>query len=319
MGSTPRRHRYQIPLPTRSTEASTECFGRLALSWFNEKEQTPASYFILGDVLHRGIEHAIAHDTEPDMMEVWLQREIDRIIKCAHCRGAGCGYCEGLGRIVGLESSKRGFDTIYDDAIRMMYNWFAKVHPDSSKRHPIYDDYVWPPTTEVSFQRYVGTRYPIWGSADTVFEAKAEGAPFEAPGYFLIVDWKSGTQRVKSDFQLNFYRLGLAMPKARAGFHHLDRVRDGAVFQEAADYPGDDAILDAIRKVEDQKASLLAKKLPTFTPDWYCNYCPVQDLCPADGDPRNRDANKDRLRRMIRLAVPMATIENGESNGTNDT
>lgn len=291
MGSTPRQHLYQIPMPTRSTEASSECFGRLALSWFREDEQTPASYFILGDVLHRAIEQTIRLDWDLDQAITWMMEEFERQPK------------------EGLESSARGFDSMPVDAKRMMANWFLRVHPDSSKRMSIYDEYQWPPVVEVPFQRYVGTNFPIWGSADTVFEAKPDGVPVDAKGYYLVVDWKSGTGKVKSDFQLDFYRFGLGIPNARAGFHHLDRVREFAVFQEAHDYPGDEVMREAVRRVEVQKIDLLDGRMPKFSPDWYCNYCPVQAVCPVDGDPRKREGNRENLAHLVKLATPMVSID----------
>jgi len=170
---------------------------------------------------------------------------------------------------------------------------------DSDKRHPIYNDYEWPPRVEVPFHRDAG-RYGIWGSVDAVFMSP------DAETY-AIVDWKSGTQKQRSDFQLNFYRFGMAngIQKQEAWFHHLDRVRKDSIIQEAEPYPGDEEILEAIAQAETAKRGLVAGAMPEFNPDWYCNYCPVQDFCPADGDVRNQPKNRRKLERVLSFARPL--------------
>jgi hypothetical protein len=94
-----------------------------------------------------------------------------------------------------------------------------------------------------------------------------------------------------------------------AWFHHLDKQRKGSIIQGAEPYPGDDAIRQRILSTEAIKDEVVAGKYPKFNPDWYCNWCPVQRVCPADGDYRNREENAANLRRMLKLARPMVEIE----------
>lgn len=290
MGSTPRDRLTQIPLPTRSTEVSTECFGRIVLSYLREDEQAEASFFILGDLLHRGIEYAITEDVDLAYMAIsWIDQELEKIDDSGNPK---------------IESSRRGFDTLFDDYQRMIKNWFNHVHPDGEKRHPIYSDYEWPPHTEVKFYRDDrSTKYPVWGSVDALFEGK----DLMKTGH-MIVDWKSGIDKIKSDFQLQFYRFGMRLPHASAHFNRLDKVRKPSIVQEAGKYPGDDVIRAKISLTEGRKDATLKGYMPKFTPDWYCGYCPVQHLCPADGDPRNRDRNRKDLERLLQKAEAMETI-----------
>jgi hypothetical protein len=203
-----------------------------------------------------------------------------------------------------IESSKRGFDSMHDDAARMLRNWFKFVHPDSDKRLEIYDEYAWPPKVEVPFTvdpYLAGTQYPVWGSIDAVF------LPVSGESV-AIVDWKSGTSKQRNSDQLHFYQFGYK-GDTPAWFHHLDRVRKGSIIQEADPYPGDDVVRQRILATEAIKESILDDGYVNFNPDWYCNYCPVQHVCPADGDVRNRETNLTNLSRMLHLARPMETIE----------
>lgn len=294
MGATPRTRITQLPMPTRSTEASTDCFGRIVLSYLREDEQADASYFVLGDLLHRGIEYAVTADADlAYMATTWI---FDAL--------ANEPALDTDRPYPRIESSKRGFDTIHDDYQRMMANWYDKVHPDSDKRHPIYDDYQWPPQVELQFHRTArsaGTAYPVWGSVDTLFERKGDDG-------YLIVDWKSGTQRQRSDFQLNFYKFGMNLPEAVAAFHHLDRVQDRAIIQLAEDYPGDDQIRQAILLTERRKEAVAAGYMPRFQPSPLCNYCPVQHLCPVEADYRIREQRRDELEDLLRSVEVLTEI-----------
>lgn len=292
MGRTPRQRLTQLPMPTRSTEISSECFGSVVLSYLREDEQKPASFFILGDALHQGIEWAIKQDAAtPGIVVKYVH---DLIVALSPPAGTDV-----------LETSERNMESIFDDARRMIFNWFTFVHPDSDKRHPVYDEYVWPPAgLEVPFHlsaRAAGTKHPVWGKIDTILKAK-KGTGLR------IVDWKSGVKRPGSDFQLNFYRFGADVPKAEANYHMLDRVRRPSIVVEAEDYPGDTHVREQIRDLERQKERVIAGGMPAFRPDWYCDYCPVQHLCPADGDFRKRKQNGKDLKALLKAVEPMEEI-----------
>ena len=269
-----------------------QCPGRWVLTNFYEAEQAEASFFILGTLLHQTIEAVINCDIDEDWAMRYfneaLLRELERVDASPARR---------------IESSKRGFDTLREDGERMLRNWFRSVHPDSAKRHPIYDDYQWPPRTEMGFSRDVGTQYPIWGSIDALFVNNITGMA-------AFVDWKSGTSRQRSSDQLHFYMFGHPILGGRVGwFHHLDKVRNSAVIQMADPYPGDDVVRQRILETEAAKERIVAGHMPEFNPSFLCNWCPVQHLCPVDGDIRNRAENEVNLRTMLKLARPLETIE----------
>ena len=306
MGNTPRQHRFQLPMPTRSTDVSMmqQCPGRWVLTHLRSDDQAEASFFILGTVLHEAIENAIVFDLDEDWalkgMHQAIDRELERIYE---------------GRVVSkkrlIETSKRGFDTMHDDAERMLKQWFWSVHPDSDKRLPIYDEYEWPPKTEVDIARgadYSDTAYDQWGSVDAVFWAHDRES-------YAIVDWKSGTSRQKTDDQLHFYEyvgshVGFGIYGCeRAWFHHLDKVRPSAIIQTADPYPGDDAVRQRILATEAIKEGIIEDQRVTFNAGPLCNYCPVQHVCPEDGDIRNRDDNLLQLGNLLKIARPMETIE----------
>lgn len=291
MGDTIRRHRYQMPMATRNSDIQTleQCPGKWVLSLIHEKDQTPASYFLLGLQLHESIEVAINLDLDEDWairhLTEGLARELERV---------------GDGPV--LESSKRGLDTIIEDGQRMLSNWFRFVHPDSPKRAPIYNDYAWPPKTEVEW-RNEGVEYPTWGSTDAVFTTH------DGKGH-AIVDWKSSSTKQRSDDQLHFYRYGLGLPGARAWFHNVDRVQLRSVVQEAEPYPGDNAVLLRIKRAEETKERILERRRVEFNPDWWCNFCPVRQHCPKESDyPDRALAN---LERAVRYLVPITEIEHRE-------
>ena len=304
MGSTLRDHRYQIPLATRSTDISTmeTCPSRFVLSLYHEHDEAHASFFGLGSALHETIERGILEDLIlADMIDDVTMRVANFMIETR----------DSDRRII--ETSKRGIDTMGADAERMIINWFNHVHPDGNTRHPIYNDYEWPPKVEQSFERTAasaGTQYPVWGSVDAVFQhRRAENA-----GQYMIVDWKSGTQKQRTDFQLNFYRFGIGMGDTPAHFHHLDRVRKNAIVQQADPYPGDSVMTTMIRNTEKVKLSILDGEIPEFTPSFLCPYCPVQEYCPVEGWP-SKSRNRRNLRSMVDLAVPLEIVKRKVDNG----
>jgi len=285
MGSTPRAHRFQVPMTTRSTDCSTleQCAGKYALTLIHEEDQAEASFFVLGLALHEAIEAAIVNDLS---------------FEGAHAMMAGKlhEWVGTLGDKRVIEGGKRGVDTIHNDAERMLKNWFKFVHPDSDKRLEIYNDYEWPPSTEMYFY---DPNKKVWGSIDAVFIGKGTHE-------WALVDWKSGTQKQKDSNQLHFYTYGGGYgTNINAWFHHLDRVQPRAIIQLADEYPGDSTMEWRVDEAYAVKAQLVSGSMPDFNPDWYCNYCPVQDFCPADGDTRNRDKNRTDLERVLPLFRPL--------------
>ena len=298
MGSTARQHRFQVPMATRSTDASVieQCAGRFVLTLLHEDDQKPASFFALGSSLHDTIEKVCLENLSPIEAHEFCHSQLTDWINTVDHRKV-------------LETSKRGVDTIYEDADRMLTNWFRFCHPDGDKRHDAYKDLAWPPRVETVFTRDGDHKYPVWGSIDAIFDGLFN------PDRKTIVDWKSGTQRTKTDFQLWFYTYGIEFDPlmTEQWFHNLDRVRKNSIVQVPAEpYPGEEAIVKIINETEEIKEAIVAGDMPDFNPDWYCNFCPVQDFCPADGDPRNRDANLDKLESVLHLLRPMRQPYQGE-------
>ena len=271
-----------------------QCPGRWTLTNFYEAEQAEASFFILGSLLHATIEVAINMDLDEDWAlqhyGAALDAELERVDASPARR---------------IESSKRGFDTLREDGERMLRNWYRSVHPDSAKRHPIYGNYSWPPRTEVGFiAQPPDTSYAVWGSIDALFTQADDGPPY------AVVDWKSGSSRQRSSDQLHFYLYGIDSQVVEdAWFHHLDKVRNSAIVQMADPYPGDEVVRQRILETEAAKERIVAGHMPQFNPGFLCNYCPVQQFCPADGDVRARPENKRKLQSMLQLVRPMETIE----------
>lgn len=294
MGSTPRQHRYQLPMATRSTDAATvhECPGKWVLSNFYEKEKADASYFMLGSQLHETIECCILLDLDEDQAIRHLNAGLEQ--KLAQAEGK---------RII--ETPKRSLMSMAEDAERLLGNWFTSVHPDSSKRHPIYDEYEWPPKVEEPFIRDVGTAHPIWGSIDVLWTSKG------TTKHHAITDWKSGTSRQRSYDQLHFYRFGLGEGNIPAWYHRLDAVQARAMIQMAEDYPGDDAVRQRVLATEAIKQAVLDDGRVSFNPGPLCNYCPVQEFCPSEG--KDRKKNLQNLESMLGYARPLVTDERSAS------
>jgi len=288
MGSTPRPHRFAIPMATRSTDVATleQCPGKWMLTQFMETQQAEATYFELGSALHETIEATILDDLDLDTALYTMDIRLD-------------AWIEGLedsGKRV-IETTDKTVDTVKDMADRMMRQWFIDVHPDSDKRLPIYDDYQWPPQVEHEFRRDVGLKYPIWGSVDAIFQHQNLDAGL------AIVDWKSGKGRAK-DFQLHFYEFGLALDVPAVGwFHQLDRKRKSAKIQMMEDdWPGTNEMLGDIAVAESTKQDLLDGWVE-WNQDWWCNYCTVQEFCPVEG--QDTEANDKAYIRMLSYAKPM--------------
>lgn len=280
-------------MSTRNTDIGDiqKCPGAWFLKNIHEEDKQEATYFELGSALHEGIETTIAEDLDQDQAVALVVGRIEDWI-------AGLDHQP-------LESSTRGVDTILDDGERMMINWFKWVHPDSDKRHPIYDEYHWPPRVEVPFYR-TDTRlaYPVWGSIDAVFTAKSG-----TDGAFGIADWKSGTSRQRDSNQLHFYMYGSDLDIGRGWYHHLDRQQKRSVIQEAEPYPGDAVIIRRIQATEQVKDRLLDEQVVQFNPDWWCQWCNVRDHCPKETTAQHPSDAMISLRRSLKLARPMETIE----------
>lgn len=295
MGSTPRKHRYQLPLATRSTDVAMmhDCPGRWVLTHFKEADQAEASFFALGSALHEGIEAAVLHDLD-------LEAATDLMLNGLHI------WISGLPGKRVLESANRGVETILDDARTMLANWFTFTHPDSAKRLDIYDEYEWPPRVEVSFLADIGTKYPVWGQVDAIFDKKDSTS-------IAMVDWKSSRGRQRSSDQLHFYQAGYGyMEGDLAWFHNVARVQGRSVIQMADPYPGDAHVRQRILATEAIKDSIIEGGYPHFNQSALCNWCTVQDFCPVDGAVQNREQNMVDLRQMLRLARPMIDIDQEE-------
>lgn len=106
----------------------------------------------------------------------------------------------------------------------------------------------------------------------------------DGDGEHAIVDWKSGTSRRSDSLQLWVYEYGLRTngtisedETVTGWFYH---AWDGH-WQQADPYPGNAVIAVMLNETFERK-SKLTSQLPVAIPDWYCDYCAIQDsLCPA--------------------------------------
>lgn len=288
MGDTLRKHRYQVPIPVRNSdvEALDQCAGKWVLSLIHERDAAPASFFILGLQLHESLEVAINLDCD-----------LDQTI--THARAGLALKIEEADASRMIESSRRGLDTIEDDLVEFIRNWFRFVHPDSEDRLDAYNDLAWPPATEVSFQRDDGP--PVWGQVDAIFDAKDGGK--------VLVDWKTSASKQRSSEQLWFYIYGLGLPTTtRAWYHNVARVQKRAAIQEAEPYPGDEHVIDRAERALDKKYRILDTGRVSFQPGPLCNFCVVRDHCPKEG-PHPRQALDDLTRAMPLLRPLEEVIE----------
>lgn len=266
-----------IPMRTRSSDvralALAQCHGAWAIKHTFPDIAKDATYFEMGNLIHSGIKLAIVHDLDVgnvvplirDKISLWQRGQQGPVIETkARPNTAELGVI----------------------AERHIRQWFKTVHPSSPDRLDVYNDYSWPPKVETVHHRDVGTKYPIWGTIDAMFDHK-NGSDL------LLVDWKSST-RSQQPLQLNFYRFLLDRPDAQAGYHYMDRVRRPSIFQPIGDYPGDAVMRRHVEVTERVKAGINLGQI-SFKPSPLCKVCPVQDGCPKRGDPSESWDRKRRL------------------------
>jgi len=294
MGSTPRPHRFAVPMLTRNTDVATlsRCPAQWMLTNFFEKHQRDATYFVVGNACHLAFESVAVQGFDED-----------QAVEVANTYVSDAWQRWDDNATTVIETSKRSIEGMEADVKRIIHKWFQDVHPDSDKRFPIYNEYEWPFESEVPFHmsaKQAGTKYDIWGSIDAIFEPKT-------PTFSAYVDWKTGATPKSDPDQLYFYMYGANLdPEATATmFHHADGLKHHGKLQHADEYPGDDIVRTRILAAEYQKDS----DFWPANPDWYCTYCPVQDYCPLSGDKQQED-----LTRMLQWRSPMTQPYQKESD-----
>ena len=118
-------------------------------------------------------------------------------------------------------------------------------------------------------------------------------------------DWKSGTRPPRSGFQLDFYRYGLDMDVADAGYWMLDRVRRNSMFQ-VWKWEGLERVMDAIRDTEKRKQDFFRKRVE-FQPSWYCGWCPVREYCPEINVDKSARLHRD-IREYLEKAEKLEDV-----------
>ena len=109
---------------------------------------------------------------------------------------------------------------------------------------------------------------------------------------YAIVDWKSGTSTRSDDLQLWIYLWGLRKNGTISDDADVDLwfyYPWHGEWKKAARYPGDSVIAEMIEETYQRK--LVGMRYDdgaacgfTPIPDWYCDYCSVQGLCPVYND-----------------------------------
>ncbi len=252
-----------LPLFNRSTDTRTDCWARWFLEKFYEDDIPDAAWFFLGTGLHHAIEMAITEDVS---LEEMIEIAINQIADAIHANATTIMW------------SKKRPEEKWPEVVReLCEKWWSDVHPTSEKRMKRYNEFQWPP--EVEFEIYVGDLHT---TVDAIFTSN-DGS-FEA-----IVDWKTGSTAKAQDLQLWVYAYGLGEMEERPEelwkghnpmyremwFHHVAFSK----LQEAKEYPGDEVIALILEATTQKKLSEIYEP----NPDWYCNYCRVQDKCPVFG------------------------------------
>lgn len=286
MGATPRRKHDDIPMFTRASDLGVSCWGQWFLSHYYVEELPDAGFFILGTAIHDAIEGAITQDwDDATTYEVALGLAYEAIEKADD---------EKRGVIWSKKRTAKNLDETIELVIN---NWFLDVHPDSEERHPVYNLYQWPPLVEYPIELPDAVNYGLFTRPDAIFEHKS--GKFHA-----VVDWKSGATAKSNDIQLWTYRYGLnkmgvnqrndasfgLSPKfnvQRGWFHHLAFRK----LQDIETWPTDEYIEMRIREAEVVKEN----QLFTPRPDWYCDYCRAQSLCPMAGGGLDWDGMMDDI------------------------
>lgn len=282
MAETPRNSFHELPMFTRASDLQVDCWARWFLSHYETDQLPDAGFYILGTVFHEVIEEAILNDrTDADTLEIGHNR-LDNYL------GDGDNI---------IWSKKRNADTVHDDLTMLINNWFDDVHPDSAERMPVYRKYQWPPLVEYPIEYHGAGKHGLFTTPDAIFKHKT--GRFSA-----VVDWKTGATAKADPIQLQTYSYALRAEGfniERAWFHHTAFRKT----QEIEWFPPDAYIEERIRDVE------ITKETQLFVPkpDWYCDYCRAQSICPVVGREWNWDDMMGAVGKSLPLWSPVEPVE----------
>ena len=266
-----------IPLYSRSSDIrnlalNNGCEASSLLSWLYQNQLPNTVWFVLGTACHEAIEACILDGLDRD--QLLAEGRMNLAMALADGRDV-------------LESSstrsKRGLDTVQTDLERMLGKWFDTVHPDGERRHPMWNDYEWPPKVEYEIALHDTDDTALYTTIDAIFTGIKGKVPFGHE--VLIVDWKTGSTTKSAPSQLQVYAYG----GRREGwfpdtntiiglFWHLDAEKP----QHVDTYIGDRVVESWIRRTYDAKQDIVASAIPVYAPDWYCGYCQSKDICPVN-------------------------------------
>lgn len=286
-----RQSRHDLPLATRASEVKqlNDCPMSYALRLVAERDMAEASFFALGEIVHECLAAVVTDDLTED-------QAIDFVIERIDARRLS------IDPETVIETTKRTLDSMPEDAIRMVRSYFRWVHPSSTERLPLFDEYRYPPRVEQTYVRTdLGTLAPAYGTLDAVYEAKDPSQPN------LIVDFKGSVRKVSDDFQLQMYRLLSGQPEARAVFVYLDRKQARAMIQDAEPYPGDAAVISKIRMAETIKARIIETARARAAPGRHCGTCTARTVCPIQ---LGTDASMAFVARRLKNLKPVLTPVN---------
>lgn len=268
----------ELPLYSRSTDIRTlalgqGCEGQWLLSNLLDQELPDTTWFALGTALHEGYELAILGDIET----------VDELV--AYCKGEAIAAAQDPDIIESASKrAKRTKASMKDDAVRMAGKWWKDVHPDSDDRHSAFDGLQWPPTVEHEIATDIQGQYWLYTTVDAIFKADETTASFGVTT--PIVDWKTGSKASAPKAQLDVYawgghQEGWRQPEeTELGFFwHVDHSKP----QREFDYIGDEQVELWIKRTYAAKEEILNHRQPVYRPDWWCNYCRAQSVCPVQG------------------------------------
>ena len=113
------------------------CEAQWALTNIHRDELPTTVWFALGTALHLGYETCINDELTLADLHAFTHAELEAEL-------------DSFDDIIESWStnSKRNLATVFTDLHVLVDQWWARVHPTSDERLPIYNQYEWPPKTE---------------------------------------------------------------------------------------------------------------------------------------------------------------------------
>jgi len=276
--------RIDVPLYNRSSDITgmNECGLKWFLNHLYNDVKPDAIWFQLGTALHAAFEAGCLDDTldQDQLKQIAHSERLDMEL-------ARLEDDKGIIQQKQTARTKRGIHTVDADIDRMVDLWYDYVHPNGSNRLEYLEDLEWPPIMVEHTIQVVDPKTGIWlrTQIDTVWQHS------EYDYVRPIIDWKTGASAGKAkNLQLWTYQYGGRLEgwideqqKFPGIFLHVDHFGKKGGVQHVGEYPGDEVMRAWMDQTHNRKTHPTTS-LPLPMEDWWCNYCPVREYCPAEGD-----------------------------------